>query len=267
MTQQHRLASILFIFAAAALPLMAQENWCTDHGWHSNDMVSHSEVREQHLAVATENVVNPEQNGSIRVHGWANSDILVKACVQASAHDSGTAESLAKQVTVTDGPGRVVAKGPTAQNESWWSVSYEIWVPASANLELHAHNGSIHVEGTLGQIRAHAVNGSVKLKDVSGDVEGETTNGSLTIELASGQAAWQGKGLKLKTVNGSIDLDLPANFGAEVEVSTVNGRVKSEFPTGLDPKEHHDVRFTLGAGGPKIEAQTVNGSVHIGRQS
>lgn len=264
--KQIRLTTLLVI--AGCLPLAAQENWCSNQGWHSDGMVNHSEVREEHLAaVAAANVVNPEQNGSIRVHGWANSDILVKACVQAAAPDMGTAEALAKQVTVTDGPGRVVAKGPTpTDHHSWWSVSYEIWVPAAASLELDANNGSIHVEGTLGQIRAHTLNGSVKLKDVSGDVEGETTNGSLTIELATG-SAWHGTGLKLKTVNGSINLQLPASFGAEVAASTVNGSVKSDFPTGLDPKERHNVQFTMGAGGPKIEAETVNGSVRISRQS
>ena len=235
--------------------------------------VSHSEVREEHLAAASgggDNVVNPEMNGSIHVHGWANSDILVKACVQSSAPDASAAAALAKQVTVTDGTGRIVAKGPTTSgHEGWWSVSYDIWVPAAANLDLHANNGSIHVEGTNGRIRANTVNGSLKLKDVSGDVEGDTTNGSVTLELAS--TGWQGKGLKLNTQNGSIHLNLPANFSANVEASTVNGHLKSDFPTGEDDSDRrhqrHNLTFTIGAGGPTIEARTVNGSVQISRQS
>jgi hypothetical protein len=254
-----------FLVVAGCLPLAAQENWCSTNGWHSNGMTNHSEVREEHLAAAGNNVVNPEQNGSIRVHGWANADILVKACVQASASNAGAAEALAKQVTITDGPGRVVAKGPATADKSWWSVSYEIWVPAAASLELQANNGSIHAEGTSGQIRAHTLNGSLHLKDVGGDVEGETTNGSVTIELAYG-TTWKGQGLKLKTVNGSIHLDLPSSLGAEVEASTVNGSLKSEFPTGASTKDEHSLRFTIGAGGPKIEADTVNGSVRISRQ-
>jgi hypothetical protein len=259
---QIRLAA--FLVLAVGLPVAAQDNWCSNRGWHSDGMVNHSEVREEHLAAAAENVVNPEQNGSIRVHGWASSDILVKACVQAAASDAGAAAALAKQVTVTDGAGRVVAKGPATADHSWWSVSYEIWVPASANLELQANNGSIHVEGTAGQIRAHTLNGSVKLKDVGGDVESETTNGSLTIELAG--SGWQGKGLKLNTENGSIHLQLPASFGAEVEVSTVNGRLKNDFAADPISEDQHNLNVTIGAGGPKIEAHTVNGSVQISRQ-
>lgn len=252
-----------FLVVAGCLPLAAQENWCTDRGWHNSGMVTHSEVREEHLAAAAQNEVNPAQNGSIHVHGWSNSDILVKACVQASAHDEAAAESLAKQVTVTDGPGRVVAKGPdTHGSNTWWSVSYDIWVPTAASLKLQAFNGSIHVEDTSGQIEAHTLNGSLTLKNVSGAVEGETTNGSVNIDTA------QSKGLKLKSVNGSIHLELPATFGADVEASTVNGSVKNDFvDVPQDRHQRHNQKFTIGSGGTKIEAETVNGSVRISKQS
>jgi hypothetical protein len=246
-------------------PLAAQNNWCSNQGWHSDGQIQHSEVREEHLAPAAENVVDPAQNGSIRVHGWANNDILVRACVQGTGISEGAAEAMVKQVTVTDGPGRIIANGPKPANNSWWNVSYDIWVPAAANLQLTAFNGSIHVEGTAGKIHAHTLNGSVKLKDVAGDVDGETTNGSLTIELAAG--GWHGTGLKLNTTNGSINLQLPSSIGAEVEASTVHGRVKSDFSEGQSADERQNVTFTIGGGGPKIEAHTVNGSVQISRQS
>jgi DUF4097 and DUF4098 domain-containing protein YvlB len=253
-----------FFLLAACLPLAAQENWCSNQGYHSDGRVSHSEVREQRLAAASETLVDPAQNGSIRVHAWANGDIQIKACVQTGAVDQSAAEALAKQVTITDGAGRVVAKGPSSNDSSWWSVSYEIWAPSSANLKLRALNGSISVEGMSSQIQAHTTNGSVKLKDVGGDVQGETTNGSLKIDLSS--SGWQGKGLKLNTVNGSIQLHLPANFSADVEASTVHGRVQSDFPS-LNSEDHHNVTFSVGSGGPKIEARTVNGSVQINKQT
>ena len=264
MGRKHVIGLGVLSLALSCLPLAAQENnWCTDHGRNSDGVVRHSEVREEHLAPgASETVVNPDQNGSIRVHAWEKADILVKACVQTAAPSSQAAEAMAQQVTITNGAGQVVAKGPTAADNSWWSVSYEIWAPAAGNLELQANNGSIHVEGTSGRIRAHSSNGSLKVINSSGDFEGETTNGSLTLELTN---AWHGSGLKLKTVNGSIHLQLPDGVGAEVEASTVNGSLSSDFGQ-LPKEERHNARFTIGAGGPKIEAETVNGSVHISRQ-
>jgi hypothetical protein len=257
-------ALVPFLLLAFRLPLAAQDN-CTDHSFHSDGMVSHSEVREQRLPAAGENVVDPGMNGSIRIHAWANADFQVKACVQAAAEDAGTAAALVRQVTITDGAGRVVAKGPSTPDHSWWSVSYDIWAPSSANLQLNANNGSISIEGLAGQIRAQTLNGSLKLKNVSGSVEAETTNGSLSVDLAGG--AWQGKGLKLNTVNGSIQLHLPENISANVAASTVNGKVRTEFAADVSTEDRHSATFTLGAGGPQIEAHTVNGSVQISRQN
>jgi hypothetical protein len=254
-----------FFALAACLPLAAQENWCSAYSSHTDGMITHAEVREERLAAASENVINPAQNGSIRVHGWANAEIQVKACIQTTARDESSAEALAKQVTITDGPGRVVAKGPSPNDNSWWSVSYEVWIPAAANLQLEAFNGSIYLEGMAGHIRAHTLNGSVKLKDVGGEVDGETTNGSLSVDLAG--SGWQGTVLRLNTVNGSIQLHLPAALSAAVEVSTVHGRVQSDFATEGNPADKNSVKFTLGGGGAKIEVRTVNGSVHIVRQT
>jgi len=254
-----------FLLVAAGLPLAAQDNWCADRSFHSDGLVSHSEVREQRLPVAGENVVDPGMNGSIRIHGWANADIQVKACVQGAAEDAGAAAALAKQVTISDGPGRVVAKGPSPADHAWWSVSYEIWAPMSANLQLTANNGSIRLEGMAGQVHAQTLNGSIQFKNVSGDVDGETTNGSLSVDLANG--AWQGKGLKLNTVNGSIQMHLPENISADVAASTVNGKIRTEFFANVNVEDPHSAVFTLGAGGPKIEARTVNGSVQINKQN
>jgi DUF4097 and DUF4098 domain-containing protein YvlB len=186
--------------------------------------------------------------------------------VQAAAEDANTAAALVRQVTITDGPGRMVAKGPSSTpDHSWWSVSYEIWAPTSANLQMNANNGSISMDGLAGQIRAHTLNGSLKLKNVSGSVDAETTNGSLSVDLAGG--FWQGKGLKLNTVNGSIQLHLPENISANVAASTVNGKIRTEFTSDVAMEDRHSATFALGAGGPQIEAHTVNGSVQISRQN
>ncbi len=260
--QKTLLGALLAVAAVGSLA--AQENWCTDHGWHSGYAV-HTETREEHIAVAGNNEINPDMNGSVRVHAWANSDILVKACVQAAASDQAAAQAIAKQVKITDGPGRAVASGPEVHGDNtWWSVSYDIYAPASAALEMTSHNGSIHVEGMNGHITAHALNGSVTLKDSSGDVDAETTNGSVSLNVISNTSA---TGLKLRSTNGSIHLQLPAAFNADVEASTVNGSVKSDFaePESGERHHHREMHFTIGSGGPKIEAETVNGSVNISR--
>lgn len=243
----------------------AGNNNCSAEHFHVNDLVSYAESRDQRLANGSTNYINPGQNGSIQVHGWNNPDVLVRACIQAAAPTEAEARTLASQVTIASGAGMIEPSGPSTSEERYWNVSYEVWTPNASNLEIKANNGSIRVEGVKGEIRFQTLNGSVHLSDVAGDVSGSTTNGSLTIDVAA--TGWQGNGLRAETTNGSVNLNLPENFSAQVEVSTVNGRVKVDFPVTVSGEIGKTISFQLGGGGPLIEAKTVNGSVHIGRRA
>lgn len=263
------------VAAGALLSWSAQANaktpsWTSDKGncsanSYDNGLAGYAETKEQRLAAASSEAINPGPNGSIRVHGWNQSDVLVKACVQAAAASESEARALVSQISVAQGPGQIEPNGPSTDDEHHWNVSYEVWVPASSNLSLEAHNGSIHIEAVRGQIRFHTQNGSVHLADVSGDVGGSTTNGSLSIDLSGN--GWTGNGLRAETTNGSVNVTLPENYSAHVEASTVNGRVKVDFPITVSGEIGKSMSFQVGGGGPTIQATTVNGSVHIGRKA
>jgi hypothetical protein len=269
-------SALLFFFAASAailLPVHASANdgqtagdpECSAGHFRVNDLASYAETREQRLPNGATNYINPDQNGSIRVHGWDNSDVLVKACIQTAAPTESEARTLASQVTITRGAGIIEPVGPSTGHRSYWGVSYEVWVPKAANLDLKANNGSIHIDRVRGQIRFHTVNGSVHLSEVAGDVEGATTNGSLTIDLTGN--TWTGNGLRAETTNGSVHLTLPQNFSARIHASTVNGRVSVDFPVTVSGEIGRTMSFQVGSGGPLIAATTVNGSVHIARRA
>lgn len=243
----------------------SEEKNCSANSYHDNDLATYAETKEQRLSAASTESINPGANGSIRVHGWNQSDVLVKACVQTAASTDSEARALVSQISIAQGPGRIEPNGPSTNDRLHWNVSYEVWLPAASSLDMHAHNGSILVETVQGEIRFHTVNGSVRLAEVGGDVDGSTTNGSLTIELAGN--AFNGKGIHAETTNGSVNLDLPENYSAQVEASTVNGRVKVDFPVTVSGEIGKHMSFQLGSGGPVIEARTVNGSVHIGRKA
>jgi Putative adhesin len=237
---------------------------CSASHFHVNDLASYAEEKEQRLAAASTESVNPGTNGSIRIHGWNQSGVLVKACVQTAAPSESEARSIASQISLAQGPGQIEPNGPSMNDQLSWSVSYEIWVPAASNLHLEANNGSIHIESVQGQIRFHTQNGSVHLAEVGGDVDGSTTNGSLHIDLAG--SAWNGSGLRAETTNGSVEMTLPENYSARVETSTVNGRIKIDFPITVSGEIGKEMSFQLGSGGPTVQAKTVNGSVRILRK-
>ena len=229
---------------------------CDHGGWNHQPTVSES--REQHVAAAANTTIDPGQNGGIRIHGWNNPDVLVKACIHASAPTEGEAESVLKQVQIVRGPGNLEPEGPSRSDSQHWDVSYEIWMPANSNIEAHGVNGGITIESLEGQIRFHTQNGGVHLIDVAGDVEGATQNGGLTIDLKG--SSWRGTGLRAETQNGGVTMRVPEGYSAQVEASTVNGGIHTDFPVQMNGKT---LSFDLGAGGALIQTKTVNGGVHI----
>jgi hypothetical protein len=237
---------------------------CSANHSTSDGLVTYAESRDERVANGSTNYINPGSNGSIRVHGWANSDVLVRACIQTAAPSDSEARTLASQVTITRGPGSIEPSGPPNADRQYWSVSYEVWVPNKANLDMKANNGSIAVGDVAGQIRFQTQNGSVRLSAVAGDVDGSTVNGSLSIDLVG--SGWNGTGLRAETTNGSVRMSLPQNFSAQVQVSTVNGRLNVDFPVTVSGEIGKTMSFQLGSGGPLVEAKTRNGSVTISRK-
>lgn len=259
------LTLVIFSLCAAqgnARGVHGDEGCTANRGWGDN-RASYAETREQRLPSASTTNINPGQNGSIRVHGWNQSDVLVKACIQTGAPTDAEARQLAADIEIVKGAGQIEASGPSESNDSYWSISYEVWVPNVSNLKMEAFNGGVAVEGVRGQIHVKTLNGSVSLNDVNGDIDGTTTNGSLNVDLSGN--GWTGSGLRLTTTNGSVHLRVPQNFSARVEASTVNGSIHTDFPITVSGDVGKHLNFTLGSGGALVETRTINGSVHISR--
>ena len=239
--------------------LIAAAN-CTAEGYHRNNQSTVAESREQRLPAASNTTIDPGTNGGIHIHGWDNQDVLVKACIHASASSEEEANALIKEVKIVRGPGDLQPDGPSRSEFQHWDVSYEIWMPTKSNLESHSVNGGISIEAVEGTIRFHTQNGGVSLINLGGDVEGSTQNGGLTIDLAG--SAWRGAGLHAETENGGINMRVPDGYSGQVEASTVNGGMHVDFPVQMSGKS---LSFDLGSGGAPIHTKTTNGGIHISK--
>ena len=143
-------------------------------------------------------------------------------------------------------------------------VQFTISLPAGVLLDASDVNGDIRVNGVTAPLTLSTVNGRLDLAGI-GAVRGSTVNGSIT--AAYDAFDWTGKA-NLSTVNGSIDVTLPATASAAIHASTVSGSVSSDFPLqvqglGLFCSPGGVLKGTLGSGGRDLNLSTVNGSVHI----
>lgn len=244
-----------------------EKQMACQNGYRDSQRGRHCEIREQTVA-SIGRLVLESDNGSVSVKGWLQSGVLVRARIDASADTDGAAALLASKVWVDASGGQVRANGPQRGDDSSWTVSYEIFVPQTGDLDLKSLNGALSVSDVRGQIHFDVVNGAVRMNRVAGEVAGSTVNGAIQVELAGN--AWDGRQMDLKTQNGSVTVTLPAAYSARVQAETNMGSIQSEFPmAGPAPSEERGrprrLDFNIGAGGPLLHITTGNGSVRFKR--
>ena len=106
-----------------------------------------------------------------------------------------------------------------------------IQVPVNTALELGTVNGGhVEVTGVSGEINVQNVNGSIDLKNLSGSVLANTVNGNLTISF---DRVAPDKPMSFSSLNGRIDVTLPADTKARLRLKTNNGAVFSVVPADI----------------------------------
>jgi len=141
-------------------------------------------------------------------------------------------------------------------------MRYVVRVPGRVRAEVESVNGGIRIRGLDAPASASTVNGSIDFEG-AGANELETVNGRIRAVL--NRAEWTGD-LNVETVNGGIDISLPAGFAGEIRGSTVNGGIDTgNFPVQVEgrwgPKSF---RGTINGGGNRVlNLETVNGGVKI----
>lgn len=249
---------------ALSLPLLAQDKSlkCDGERWNGRQE-RFCEIREAPLPYAGRLNVDAGTNGGITVKGWNRAEVLVRSKVDAWAATLSEAKAIAGQVRVEANSGQVQSSGPEMRRELGWSVSFEIFVPNRADLNLKAHNGGISITDVAGRIEFDTMNGGVRLARLGGDVRGQTMNGGLTVTLAG--ARWDGQQLDVATKNGGVKMSVPANYSAKLETSTVNGGISIDFPVTVQGDIDKKLSVNLGNGGPLVRVVTTNGGVKIAK--
>jgi hypothetical protein len=152
------------------------------------------------------------------------------------------------------------AKGHSETRDNDTVVHFVVKIPYGVGFVGRTVNGDVDGSGLQGTVDATTVNGSINVS-TTGVATASTVNGGITATM--GRADWAGNPT-FKTVNGGITLTMPDALSAEVNASTVNGSITSDFPitmTGTFDRRH--LSGIVGGGGHKMTLSTVNGSIKL----
>jgi len=158
-------------------------------------------------------------------------------------------------------------------------LDFDIRVPIRVNVRAETVNGgAIVIDGVDGEIEANNVNGSITLTKVSGSVVANTVNGKVLVSLARVTA---GKAMAFTSLNGSVDVTLPASAKANLKLRSDMGDIFTDFdvqlraaaaPTASAGRRgngpirlnvNNTVTGTINGGGAEFELRTFNGNVYL----
>lgn len=139
---------------------------------------------------------------------------------------------------------------------------------AAGDLTIVTRDGSITLDRIAGRIDARSGDGSINVSGTPPSLRLETKEGSVVVRVERDtvmSADWS-----VRTGDGSVVLEVPEGFGAELDAETADGSVRSELTVAgaenLDSRnreERRRLRGKIGAGGKVLKLRTGDGSIRL----
>lgn len=146
------------------------------------------------------------------------------------------------------------------------SVNFDVRVPQGVkyNFEkLYSVSGNVRVSGVTGQVRADSVSGNVEVLDVVGLVSAGSVSGNVDVEIRT----LDGSGdMKFSSVSGNVTVKAPANLDAFIEMQTLSGGLKTDFPIEVTEPRYgpgRSARGRVGAGNHSLGIRSVSGRIAL----
>jgi hypothetical protein len=142
-------------------------------------------------------------------------------------------------------------------------VDYHLRVPRQVRLEqLSTLAGGIAVRDVEGAVQARSLRGDIEEVNVAGSVVARALTGNIWVSLRALPAPQSP--VRLETLNGNLDLLLPPQANADLELSTVAGRILGTYTWQASSVPGDSTRRTrLGRGGVRVELRTVRGNIRV----
>jgi len=218
-------------------------------------------------------------NGRITVHAGGAGEIAVEATGGGmQRHNRAERDGLRRIDTgggglSIDQAENVITVGAHA---GMTNADLSFQVPANTSLLLKSVMGDVVVDGISGDVEIESTNGRMTLTNLSGAALVHGTNGAIIARFAR---ITPDKPVSFSSLNGDIDVTLPADTRAALKMKTTNGDVYTDFDVRLQPSSavtqesgerghrrisiDHVTSGTINGGGPEIQLVTFNGNIKI----
>lgn len=153
---------------------------------------------------------------------------------------------------------------------------YKISVPVGSAVSLDYNSpfaqDQLIIDSFKGSLEAHTLNTNVKITNSSGPFTVNTISGNLEVSFSG---ISQEAPTSLATINGLIDVTIPAAEKGTINLSTMNGNVYNNLDLKTVKETNDDQRaygmtpigqkgdFTLNGGGQKVLLKSISGNIYL----
>jgi hypothetical protein len=231
--------------------------------------------------------VDGAPQGSISIEGWNRAEIEISAEIEIQAATEADLAQLASVNSFVIDQGfnhtrivsvgtfdkdymkRVAKKFPKTLLGLPFRIDYKIKVPRYADLNITGGVGDFSLAGVDGEIFVKYLESNAKLNLIGGSLQ--ATFGKGTVDITIPTRSWRGRFADVQLAAGTMNVQLPLNFNAEIDAAVLRGgQIENTFPE-LKPRTRN-VQFTersmtaqAGNGGVPLKFTVGDGTLKIGQ--
>ena len=161
-------------------------------------------------------------------------------------------------------------------------IEVTVNVPKNSAVNVRTSDGRIEANDLSGDIRLNSGDGRIIGHNLSGKLDADTSDGHIEIDgrfdllhVRSGdghvsvQANYGSKmngDWSVSTNDGRVELALPLDLAANLDVHTSDGHIESDLPVETEGSVgENTLRGKLNGGGPRLEVRSGDGSIRLHR--
>lgn len=163
-----------------------------------------------------------------------------------------------------------------------YKVDVDIHMPREGHVNLHTGDGAIRLANFKGSMELESGDGHEEIESVDGSLHARTSDGHISaggrfdaLDLHTGDGRIEARALpgsvvssdwSIRTGDGSVTLQLPDNFAADVDLRTGDGHINVSLPVTVQGNlGDKNIHGKLNGGGNLVSVHTGDGSIRIGK--
>ncbi len=148
-------------------------------------------------------------------------------------------------------------------------VDFEIKVPKTIGYNftrVSTFDGNIEVSNVVGRLRVDSVRGNIQIRGVSGLVSASSHSGNVIAEIDRTRGH---NNMRFSSISGNVSVSAPAGLDALVDMSSMSGQLKTDFPIEIQERRHgpgKSARGRLGSGKQVLFMSSISGNVSLNQK-